>query len=217
MRTFSICIYAQLFPAHVPLGNSCQYPILLPHSFPRPPNSFSFSEEFCPRPSQQSCCLSYCNIPTIFSSFTPYRVLCHHLHHAAVKRLESPLKVKNDVETKMWWRDFYGVLPPWCREPYYVVTPSFLPWALCCFQSLFLDSPSKTLREAQLHSRIWPWHWGTVILLRLIWAEETNTVSYVKPKAKVNWMSAQLTELWRCPTMHRGTNIHSETEDQDTQ
>lgn len=118
MRTFSICIYASLFPAHVPLGISCHYSIHIPHSLPRPPNFFSLSEEFCPRRSQQSCCLSYCNFPTIFSSFTPYSVLCHHLHHGAGKRAESPLKIKNDLETKMWWRDFYDALLPRCQEPY---------------------------------------------------------------------------------------------------
>lgn len=66
MRTFSICIYAFLFPAHVPLGISCHYSIHLPHSLPRPPNFFSLSEEFYPRRSQQSCCLSHCISPLYF-------------------------------------------------------------------------------------------------------------------------------------------------------
>jgi len=146
--------YAQLFPAHITLGNSCQYPIILPHSLPRPQNSFLFSEDFCPRPSQQSCCLPYCNILTIFSSFTPYRVLCHHLQHGAGKRAESPLKIKNDLETKMYWRYFSAALHSRRREPYCAVTPSSLAGALCCSQWTFFVSPSEKLHEAQLHSRI---------------------------------------------------------------
>lgn len=34
-----------------------------------------------------------------------------------------------------------------------------------------------------------------VIALRLIWADETDTPSYLISKAKVNWMLVQFTEL----------------------
>lgn len=106
------------FPSPRPVGKF----LTVSHtSSPLPPETlfsfFSFSEEFCPRPSQQSCCLSCCNIPTIFSSFAPYRILCHHLHHRDGTRAELPLKIKNDLETKIWWRDFYDALLPRCWEP----------------------------------------------------------------------------------------------------
>lgn len=126
-------------------------------SFPlpsEPPKSFSLSKEFCSRPSQKSCCLSYCNIPTIFYSFSPYRVLCHHLHHKAGKRVESPSKIKNYTVTKMWWRDFYDVLFPNARDLtmlllHFLYLDPFVDLSRC-----FLSHQVSSWHEAQLHSRI---------------------------------------------------------------
>lgn len=122
------------FPAHIPLGNSCQHPILFPPS-QDPQNPSHFCEKFCPRPSLQSCWLSCCNIQSIFSFFLqPLMGPVPSPLPWGWKDSKITFKNENYLETEMSWKDLCDALLPSCWGSHYVVDPPSLLWTLYCSQ-----------------------------------------------------------------------------------
>lgn len=194
-------------PSLSQLTSHQEIPANIPDSFLTPSQDpkflFTHGSFFQVPPSRTLACLLAISQ---FYSFTAYRILCHH----------SILGLQRDIlKRKMTWRlkgsgETFMIL--FC----YVVTPSSLPCTPCCSQTMFLVSSFK-----------WEATWGTApqhdlsqamrhchsIHINMGGGNQACELPWIQSKGEMD--AGPISELWRCPTIYRGTS--TQRQDQATQ